>query len=204
MAEAARPDVQELCGEVSSRRARSVGVGRRRRLRSTGASESGSEEAFGPLPLDVDRPRHVAAYVAGKSDRSGPATIGRDVSVLHAILDAPRNARRARTRERCGCRRASEAPAAGVADLIPAGSRPRGASLHRRAGADGLLDARADRCESARSCADCGGRGLSTSSRASCASETRKRPRATCDRDRPDAGGDAVAAPPPNRVPGRR
>jgi hypothetical protein len=44
------------------------------------------EKAFGPLPLDAIRPRHVAAYVAEKSEELGPATVGRDVSGLHAIL----------------------------------------------------------------------------------------------------------------------
>lgn len=44
------------------------------------------EQAFGNLPLDGIRPRHVAAYIAEQSDRYGAATVGRDVSVLHAIL----------------------------------------------------------------------------------------------------------------------
>jgi integrase len=36
--------------------------------------------------LDAIRPRHVAEYVAAMSGRYGAATVGRDVSVLHAIL----------------------------------------------------------------------------------------------------------------------
>jgi integrase len=39
---------------------------------------------FGPMPLQAIRPRHVAAYVA--ASRHGPATIGVDLSLLHAIF----------------------------------------------------------------------------------------------------------------------
>jgi len=64
---------------------------KRRRWRPTTVAQYRSvrerlEEAFGPMPLDAIRPRHVAAYIASTSARYGPATVGRDVSVLHAIL----------------------------------------------------------------------------------------------------------------------
>lgn len=64
---------------------------RRRRWKPTTVAQYRSvreriAEAFGPLPLDAIRPRHVAEYVAAMSDQYGAATVGRDVSVLHAIL----------------------------------------------------------------------------------------------------------------------
>jgi integrase len=39
---------------------------------------------FGPMPLAAIRPRDVAAFIAGHEN--GPATISRDVSLLHAIF----------------------------------------------------------------------------------------------------------------------
>jgi integrase len=43
---------------------------------------------FGPMPLAAIRPRHVAAFVA--EHKQGPATISRDVSLLHAIIETAR------------------------------------------------------------------------------------------------------------------
>jgi integrase len=41
---------------------------------------------FGAMPLGAIRPRHIAEYVAKIADEFAPAHIGRDVSILHAIL----------------------------------------------------------------------------------------------------------------------
>jgi integrase len=43
-------------------------------------------EGFGPLPLAAIRPSHVADYIAATSLELGAATVGRDVSILHAIF----------------------------------------------------------------------------------------------------------------------
>jgi integrase len=43
-------------------------------------------KAFGAMPLAAIRPRHVAEYVAEKSAELGPATVNRDLAVLHAIF----------------------------------------------------------------------------------------------------------------------
>lgn len=43
-------------------------------------------ESFGPRPLASIRPRDVAAYIADRSGDLGAATVGRDVSVLHALF----------------------------------------------------------------------------------------------------------------------
>lgn len=43
-------------------------------------------DAFGPRPLAAIRPRDVAAFIAEASLELAPATVGRDVSVLHAIF----------------------------------------------------------------------------------------------------------------------
>jgi integrase len=47
-------------------------------------------EAFGPMPLASIRPRNVAEYVAERSVALGASTVGRDVSVLQAILTSAR------------------------------------------------------------------------------------------------------------------
>jgi integrase len=43
-------------------------------------------EGFGPRPLAAIRPRDVAAYIAEMSNTYAPATVGVDVSILHAIF----------------------------------------------------------------------------------------------------------------------
>jgi integrase len=43
-------------------------------------------KAFGSCPLAAVRPRDVAAYIGAASLELSPATVGRDVSVLHAIF----------------------------------------------------------------------------------------------------------------------
>jgi integrase len=43
-------------------------------------------EHFGPFPLGAIRPRHIAAYIAEKSDEYGASIVGRDVDLLHAIF----------------------------------------------------------------------------------------------------------------------
>lgn len=43
-------------------------------------------KGFGPRPLAAIRPRDVAAYIADASKDRGPAVVGRDVSVLHAMF----------------------------------------------------------------------------------------------------------------------
>lgn len=45
---------------------------------------------FGTMPLAAIRPRDVAAYVAQASADYAPATVVRDVSVLHAIFTSVR------------------------------------------------------------------------------------------------------------------
>lgn len=45
---------------------------------------------FGPMPLATVRPRHVAEFVANASADYGAATVSRDVSVLHTILESAR------------------------------------------------------------------------------------------------------------------
>lgn len=42
--------------------------------------------AFGSMPLDSVRPRHVAAYVAELACDKGASTVGRDLSLLHSIF----------------------------------------------------------------------------------------------------------------------
>lgn len=43
-------------------------------------------DGFEAQPLAAVRPRHVADYIAAMSERLSPATVGRDVSVLHALF----------------------------------------------------------------------------------------------------------------------
>lgn len=43
-------------------------------------------EFFDPMPLDAIRPRHVAAYVSERTGDYAPATVGRDLSLLHDVL----------------------------------------------------------------------------------------------------------------------
>lgn len=43
-------------------------------------------EAFGTMPLAMIRPRHIAGYIAEACERLGPASVSRDVSLLHAIF----------------------------------------------------------------------------------------------------------------------
>jgi integrase len=43
---------------------------------------------FGPRPLGEIRARDVAAYYSRHADTLGPATVNRDLSILHAIFDA--------------------------------------------------------------------------------------------------------------------
>jgi integrase len=45
---------------------------------------------FGPMPLAAIRPRQIAEYVHGASKHLGPATVGRDVDLLHAIFKTAR------------------------------------------------------------------------------------------------------------------
>lgn len=47
-------------------------------------------KAFGPMPLDAIRPRHIAAYIAEQSKTLGASTVGRDASVLAAIFNSAR------------------------------------------------------------------------------------------------------------------
>lgn len=42
--------------------------------------------SFGAMPLASIRPRHVAAYIDATSKQLGPASVGRDVDLLHAIF----------------------------------------------------------------------------------------------------------------------
>ena len=46
--------------------------------------------SFGAMPLASIRPRHVAAYIDATSKQLGPASVGRDVDLLHAIFKTAR------------------------------------------------------------------------------------------------------------------
>lgn len=48
------------------------------------------KQHFGAKRLTAIRPKDVAAYVRAQADRIGPATLGRDLSILHAIFEAAR------------------------------------------------------------------------------------------------------------------
>jgi integrase len=43
-------------------------------------------ETFGAMPLGAIRPRHIAEYIAEMARTFAPATVGRDVALLHAIF----------------------------------------------------------------------------------------------------------------------
>jgi integrase len=43
-------------------------------------------DGFGPRPLAAIRPRDIAAYIAEMSENYAPATVGVDVSILHALF----------------------------------------------------------------------------------------------------------------------
>lgn len=100
-------------------------------------------EHFGPMPLAAIRPRHIAEYIAEKSDEYGASVVGRDVDLLHAIFKTAVKGELVESNPAAGAER-PKLPRRHWRILEPVG-RPCPEGVHGRPGEDGLPDARPDR-----------------------------------------------------------